>query len=235
LSGADTRGSEGLNLIGATRTNTILPDGTIEGLDLRGLRSLLILDHDGNPLASPAPLGPIPIRIEQQLLMDGTSILKLLFEEDAWDSVISFDPGITVTLGGKLGLDFAPGVDVAGQRGRTFRIFDWSGVSPSGQFQIVSPYTWDVSRLYTTGEVTLVPEPSALGLGMLALLLACTMTRRGLRVALTGPNEPNYFTGPCRFSWKKWPELTGVVAQTIRFCDRFRARGAAGRRPFHAN
>ena len=58
-----------------------------------------------------------------------------------------------------LELTFAGDVDLAGQIGRTLRIFDWTGVSPSGQFEIQSPYAWDVTNLYTTGEVTLLAVP----------------------------------------------------------------------------
>jgi hypothetical protein len=88
--------------------------------------------------------------------------LQLLFDTDNWDSLISFEPGIPVQLGGTLEFTFAHDMDVATQLGRTLRIFDWTGVSPVGQFEIRSPYVWDVTKLYTSGEVTLVavPEPS---------------------------------------------------------------------------
>jgi hypothetical protein len=49
-------------------------------------------------------------------------------------------------------------VNVDSQNGRTIRIFDWTGVTPIGTFNnIVSPYEWDLSRLYTTGEIRLLP------------------------------------------------------------------------------
>ena len=87
--------------------------------------------------------------------------LRMVFEADAWDSTISFAPGIPVTLGGTLELTFADDVNLASQVGRTFDLFDWTGVNPTGAFAISSPYAWDLSNLYTTGEVTLtaVPEP----------------------------------------------------------------------------
>ena len=95
--------------------------------------------------------------------------LRMVFEADAWDSTISFAPGIPVTLGGTLELTFADDVNLASQVGRTFDLFDWTGVNPTGAFAVSSPYAWDLSNLYTTGEVTLtaVPEPSTL------LLLSC--------------------------------------------------------------
>ena len=52
-------------------------------------------------------------------------------------------------------MTFAPGVDVATQSGRTIDLFDWTGVTPTGAFTVSSPYTWNLSKLYTTGEVTL--------------------------------------------------------------------------------
>jgi hypothetical protein len=79
-----------------------------------------------------------------------------VFEAEPWDSLISFEPGIPVQLGGALELTFADDVNLASQLGRTLRIFDWTGVSPIGQFELTSPYSWDATKLYTTGEVTLL-------------------------------------------------------------------------------
>jgi hypothetical protein len=64
-------------------------------------------------------------------------------------------------------------VDLAGQVGRTIDLFDWTGADPAGAFDVSTPYVWDLSRLYTTGEVTLaaVPEPAGVVLGGLALLV----------------------------------------------------------------
>src|SRR5262245_46894804 len=61
-------------------------------------------------------------------------------------------------------------VNFAIQVGRTLDLFDWTGVSPTGAFAISSPYVWDLSNLYTTGEVTLtaIPEPSTLALASAA-------------------------------------------------------------------
>lgn len=75
-------------------------------------------------------------------------------------SSISFAPDIPVALGSTLDLTFAPGVDVATQSGRTIDLFDWTGVTPTGAFTVSSPYTWNLSNLYTTGEVTLAAAPS---------------------------------------------------------------------------
>jgi hypothetical protein len=113
--------------------------------------------------------------------MEHGSVLRLLFEADPWDSLISFESGIAVQIGGSLELTFANGVDLATQAGRTLRIFDWTGVSRIGQFEIRSPYVWDVTNLYTTGQVTLisVPEPSTLVLGGMVILSSFARRRKG--------------------------------------------------------
>jgi hypothetical protein len=56
--------------------------------------------------------------------------------------------------------------------GRTFDLFDWTGVTPTGTFAVSSPYTWNLSNLYTAGEVTLtaIPEPATFALAALALV-----------------------------------------------------------------
>ncbi len=88
---------------------------------------------------------------------------RLVFDADPWDSTISFAPGIPVALGGTLELTFAPDVNVATQIGRTIDLFDWTGVTPTGAFTVSSPYTWNLSKLYTTGEVTLTAVPGLPG------------------------------------------------------------------------
>ena len=58
----------------------------------------------------------------------------MVFEADDWDSTISFAENmpVQVTLGGTLELTFADGVSLSTQIGRTFDVFDWTGVSPTG-------------------------------------------------------------------------------------------------------
>ena len=62
-------------------------------------------------------------------------------------------------------MTFAPDVNLASQIGRTIDLFDWTGVTPTGAFTVSSPYTWDLSKLYTTGEVTLSNVPGLFVLG----------------------------------------------------------------------
>jgi hypothetical protein len=118
-----------------------------------------VRDDDGLPAALPNGIqtrAPIPVSIQDQAILEAGGVLQLLFDADQWDSLISFEAGINVELNGALEVSFAEGVDVATQVGRTMRIFDWSGVSPVGQFDIRSPYVWDTDKLYSTGEVTLM-------------------------------------------------------------------------------
>jgi hypothetical protein len=138
--------------------NAISPEGVVQGLHLNAGERLIIRDDDGVPDPSPVlwqtPRPPIPVSIQDHLTIVG-GILQILVDADSWNSTISFEPGIPVTLGGTLELNFATGVNLASQVGRTFDLFDWTGVNPIGQFQIASPYTWDLTNLYTTGEITL--------------------------------------------------------------------------------
>ena len=156
LSGADARGAifDFATLSGANTSNLIQSNGHVSGLDLTAGASLVVRDYDGNPATAP-PAGPIPIVVDQHLAMDATSMLQLVFEADPWGSTIAFTPGIPVARGGTLELTFAPDVNLDSQLGRTIDLFDWTGVIPTGAFNVASSYTWDLSKLYTTGEVTL--------------------------------------------------------------------------------
>jgi uncharacterized protein YjbI with pentapeptide repeats len=157
LTAADFRGAY-INPLGSgvTTKNSIGSDGRIRRLDLDAGDVLAVRDYDGVLReVYGRPLGGSSIRIDEHLAMGPGGTLRMVFEADAWDSTISFAPGIPVALGGTLELTFAGDVDVASQVGRTFDLFDWTGVSPTGAFVVSSPNPWDLSSLYTTGEVTL--------------------------------------------------------------------------------
>jgi uncharacterized protein YjbI with pentapeptide repeats len=157
LSGADTRGASFYLATwnDANTSNMILTNGHIAGLGLTAGKSLIVRDYDGIPFFA-------PIVIEHELTMDATSTLRLEFDADPWDSTISFTPGIPVALGGTLELSFAAGVDPITQLGRTIDLFDWTGVTPTGAFTVASGYNWNLSSLYTNGEVTLLAIPGFL-------------------------------------------------------------------------
>jgi hypothetical protein len=161
----------------AISTNLIRTDGHIEGLDLNAGGLLVVREYHG-PTWNPALI--IPITIDQHLAMGSGGTLRMVFEADAWDSTISFAPGIPVTLDGTLELTFAADVNPATQLGRTFDLFDWTGVTPTGAFAISSPYAWDLSNLYTSGEVVLlaIPEPATHALVALGLLVLAVRGRR---------------------------------------------------------
>lgn len=160
LSGADLRGAMWMNISGAIAQNTILSDGTIAKLRLAPSESLVVRNYH---LHLPFQHRAIPIRIESEMTTVDGSGLRVEFDAEDWLSVITFEPNIPVALGGKLELTFAPDVDLLSQVGRTFQAFDWTGVSPTGTFSIASIYPWDVSELYTTGNVTLLLPGDANG------------------------------------------------------------------------
>jgi uncharacterized protein YjbI with pentapeptide repeats len=186
---ADTRGARELRIPAvATTANLIRPDGHIDGLDLEGGGLLVVRDYDGDTRFEPGR-PPIPITVDQHLAMGPGGTLRMVFEADAWDSTISFEPSIPVTLGGTLELTFADDVNLAGQVGRTFDLFDWTGVEPTGEFVIDSAYNWNLANLYTTGEVilTAIPEPASVAIvaASLGILAARGRCLRMIRTSLT--------------------------------------------------
>jgi uncharacterized protein YjbI with pentapeptide repeats len=217
LRGADARGAnfEYATLTGANTTNLIQSDGHIAGLDLTDGASLVIRDYDGNPTASP-PAGPLSIVVEEQLTMDATGTLRLVFDADPWDSLISFAPGIPVALGGTLELTFAADVDVATQSGRTIDLFDWTGVTPTGAFTVESPYTWNLTNLYTTGEITLAAAPNLPGdYNNNGIVDAAdyTVWRDRLGSGASLPNDDTPGVGPDDYA--RWVDNFGITAPEL--------------------
>jgi hypothetical protein len=121
---------------------------------------------------------PLPVQVFFHMTIATGAGLRVVFDDDSWDSTISFLPGIPIELGGSLELAFARDVDVVGQVGRTFKVFDWTGVSPVGAFEVVSDYEWDTANLYSRGDVTLVPEPEGWVLGVCAVVLMAVVSAR---------------------------------------------------------
>lgn len=154
LSFADLRSAVG-NLAGATTRSAILPSGQIQGLDLRAGESLAI--HDVAQSAYRAAEGFYTIRVSESFKLESDAELQLVLDGDGWNSQISFDPGIAVDLGGTLDIQFESDFDFASNVGKAFDLFDWSSVAPRGNFQVTSSQRWDLSNLYTTGEIILLP------------------------------------------------------------------------------
>jgi len=152
LTEADLRGAQGFSGSAAVTTNTVLPDGTIQGINLDGNNpTLLVCNYSGS--------SSIPIHILQGMSMYPWSSLVFQFDGNPWGSTISFDAGIPITLGGNIELGLAPGTNPATLVAQNVQLFDWTGVSP-GQFaQIVSDlptrFLWNTSALYTLGQVGL--------------------------------------------------------------------------------
>jgi uncharacterized protein YjbI with pentapeptide repeats len=181
FTGADTRGANGLDLTGATSTNTIYPDGHIHGLSLAAGQTLEIHNyHPQEVVIFQAGVGPqsfslyppVPIVVDQPLNLQSGGTLQLVFDGWPW-APIAFEPGTTPALGGYLDLEFASYLDPESQLGQTIHVFDWNGAVPSGSFTITGPYAWDLSKLYTDGDVRLaaVPEPSSFALLTIAAII----------------------------------------------------------------
>jgi uncharacterized protein YjbI with pentapeptide repeats len=190
LSAADLRGAIGSNFAHAAVKNLIRPEGTVLGLELANSDQLVVRDDNGIPGPprsdlnwTPRPRSPIAITVHEHFVMSDSGTLRFIIEPDPWNSLISFEPGIPVQLGGTLDLTFAADMDVRTQIGRTIHLFNWTGVRPSGEFAIRRPYLWDVSRLYTTGEVTLIaiPEPPAIVI-MFVVVIAYSLPCRSRRI-----------------------------------------------------
>ena len=179
LSGADLRGASYGSLTGTTTTNTILYNGVIAGLQLAtGCTSLNVRNYSPGSYY-PAYTGGI--HVQGQMNVESGTTLIFTFDGNPWASTISFDSDIPVTLAGNLELDLASGVSPESLWYVPIRIFDWTGVNPSGTLTVQSNlpegYSWDTSQLYTSGVVTEIPEPATLSLLCLGSI-ALTRRRR---------------------------------------------------------
>jgi len=144
LIGADCRGLTTDNF--PYLANSIWPYGAIADFSLRSGESLVVRNYRfGVQVMS-------PVTIE-----DGASVIIEL-DADPWKLTVNFDLFYPVRLGGTLALNFQKNASPASQVGHTLQLFDWTGtgVSPTGVFTVSSLYDWDLSRLYTTGQVTLL-------------------------------------------------------------------------------
>src|SRR5262249_43153402 len=128
---ADMRGAVGFTGVLTTTTNTILPNGVINNLDLTtsgGGHMLVVRDYNGK--------SPIPIHVTKGFTLDSSSTLVVRLKDGTWGSTISFDPDIPVTLGGTLDLGFDTDADLADIFGKHIQLFDWT-TSHSGTFSSI--------------------------------------------------------------------------------------------------
>lgn len=120
--------------------NLIHSDGHVEGLEISAGETLRFWDldptltpwHPGTP-----PMGDIPIVAEAATSIDPAGTMRGVFEGDEWGSTITFEPGIPVMLGGTLELRFDDDVNPASLVGTTYQLFDWTGVSTTGPFDLI--------------------------------------------------------------------------------------------------
>jgi len=185
LSRADLRGATVPSLSGAITRNTILADGTIENLSLAAGEKLVVRNLPTDPVLFPTP---IAIHAAGRISIDPDATLQIEFDQSlifvpTWYSTISFDPNATVKLNGTLELTLDSGDWDNSLVGKSFQLFDWTGVTHTGAFTVVADNSqWDLSHLYTTGVVTLtaVPEPGALALLVAAGLglVCCRLLKR---------------------------------------------------------
>ena len=130
--------------------NTILGNGTINGLALRSGDTLIVRN---NPTAVHA--------VGSTASFAAGSTLEIVNDGTPWTSTISFDSGAAVSIGGALELSVDPSVSIRSLVGTsTLRLFDWTGATRTGAFTIASDGIvglgcWNVSNLYATGNVTL--------------------------------------------------------------------------------
>jgi uncharacterized protein YjbI with pentapeptide repeats len=171
---ADLRGATlPTNLSGVNMQRAIQSEGTLAVLRVDadevftiGPAPKLIRPQSQNP-RDPVDTSPIPPGVKISGLLaqiDGT--LELLLDENEWKSTLVFNSQAAVAIHGELKLVFDEFANPAAAVGRSFDLFDWPVAGPIGEFAIVTDpnYSWDLSKIYTTGVVQLtgvVPEPSA--------------------------------------------------------------------------
>lgn len=100
------------------------------------------------------------ITTQDSLVIANGGTIQVVLKDSIWTSTMTVTPGIAPQLGGTLAIGINPNANPVALVGTTFDLFNWpSALAPGNQFTnvIVPPGTlWDLTRLYTTGEVTLL-------------------------------------------------------------------------------
>lgn len=84
------------------------------------------------------------------------------------ESLVSAAWAFLPDLNGTLYLAFEPDVDPRSLAGTTFDLFYWNGQLLPGdtfyqiQWNLPDGLLWDTTRVYATGQVTLIPEPGTM-------------------------------------------------------------------------
>lgn len=171
LTDADLRdaGATFTLLANATDTSgTIYPNGTVpSGIVIEPGQSYRLWDFNLRPWYV-LEYQRHSITVQGAFSIAPGGMLRVVFDDPRWNGTIRFRlpaPSV-VHLDGALSLEFNPDTvsDPGALAGRTFDLFDWHGVTIDGRFaDIVTPpgTVWDLSRLYTTGKVTLVAKPAS--------------------------------------------------------------------------
>ncbi|MFO0911737.1 MAG: pentapeptide repeat-containing protein [Pirellulales bacterium] len=192
LSGADLRGSTGFVIDWtANLDNTILPDGSVRGMNVGNAQTMIVRDYDGGLDDNDEPLPLLPVLVHQQMTFTPTAALEVVLFDNDWNSTMWVDSSAKINLDGTLKIAFG---DASGPTtvDTSFDLFNWPSTFPTGdKFASVTwpLFTrWDLSDLYTTGEITLLS------------LLGSDLDRNGsignedLVILLnnyTGPSAPN--------------------------------------------
>ena len=110
---------------------------------------------------------PLDIHVTQEAYIDATSTLQIVLEDDHWGSTLTFEPAMPVNFYGILDLRISPDdkTNITNLVGTTYQLFNWTNVPLIPAFSQITTgagLVWDTSKLYTTGEVTLLEVPGYL-------------------------------------------------------------------------
>lgn len=154
---ADMRGAKGVTISNQNSawqsifSQTIMPDGSLEGFILGSGNTRTIYGHH------------LAVHVYKKMEIQPDATLRFILSE-AWTAPLIVH-GFSPDLQGILDLRFDEGVDVSAMLGKTFDLFDWNGsLLDDSRFSRITTNgcQWDLTNLYTTGEITVIPEPATL-------------------------------------------------------------------------